>query len=180
MKIAYFQLIIFLHISLLASCTHLVHHADPFYDLKSSDYPRGHFPLIKPVEVTHDISSSSWNLKLLNSLHIDLPKSQEQDIVEVYIYSRVAELDKFAVKDGVILAYSAYVNQQADAYIQNGFYHWFVMVPSKNITVGFHTQDEFHQYIQTLGIQDPDWQTPDEAFNKFMDSGCLDWIPDCK
>ena len=54
------------------------------------------------------------------------------------------------------------------------------MVPTKNITKGFHTEDEFRQYIQTLGIQDPDWQTPDAAFAKYAQTGCLDWIPDCK
>jgi hypothetical protein len=54
------------------------------------------------------------------------------------------------------------------------------MVPSKNITVGFHTEDEFDQYIQTLGVQNPEWQTPDEAFKKFAETGCLEWIPDCQ
>jgi hypothetical protein len=176
----YSRLIILLSIIYLTSCTPLVHHADPFYNLNGSDYPRGHIPLINPVQVTHDISASSWNLELLNSLHIDLPKSQEQEVVEVYIYSRVEELEKFAVKDGIIMAYSGHVNQQADAYIRNNFYHWFVMVPSQNITKGFHTEDEFRQYIQTLDIQDPNWQTPDEAHNQFLDTGgCLEWIPDC-
>jgi hypothetical protein len=181
MKKTFFHLMILLSISFLTSCAPLVRHADPFYDLNGSDYPRGHIPLINPVQATRDIYSSSWNLKLLNGLHIDLPKSQEQEVVEVYGYYRIEELEKFAVKDGVVMAYSAYVDQQADAYIQNDFYHWFVMVPSQNITKGFHTEDAFRQYIQTLGIQDPDWQMPDEAHNKFLDTGgCLDWIPDCK
>lgn len=132
-------------------------------------------------QVTRDIFSSSWNLDLLNSLHVDLPKSQEQEVVKVYIYSRVAELEKFAVEGGVIMAYSAHVNKQADAYIRDNYYHWFAMIPSQNVTEGFHTEDEFRQYIRTLGIQDPDWQTPDEAHKKFLDTGgCLDWIPDCK
>lgn len=168
-------------IYLLSKGTPIVHHADPFYDINNSDFPRDHLPLINPVEATQEESSSPWSLKLLNGLHVDLPKSQEQEIVEVYIYYRIEELEKIAVKDNVIMAYSAYVDQQADAYIQNDFYHWFVMVPSQNITKGFHTEDEFRLYIQTFGIQDPDWQTPDETFTKFVDTGgCLDWIPDCK
>ncbi len=174
-----FQLMGFLIISFLTSCTPLVDHADPFYDLNGSDYPRGHIPLIKPVEVTRDIFSSSWNLDLLNSVHIDLPKSQEQEVVDVYIYSRIDELGKFAVEDGVIMAYSPHIDQQADPYIQNNFYYWFVMVPSENITKGFHTEEEFRQYIQTLGIQDPDWQTPDDVYDRFLNSGgCLEWIPE--
>ena len=98
----------------------------------------------------------------------------------MYGYSHVKELEKFAVKDGVILAYSAYVDQQADAYVLNNFYHWFVMIASKNITKGFHTEEEFREYIKTLGIQDPDWQMPDEAYEQFRNTGCLEWIPDCK
>jgi len=180
MKKKLFYLMVFFSIGFLSSCAPIFHHADPFYDLNGSDYPRGHIPLINPVQATRDIHSSSWNLELLNSLHIDLPKSQEQEVRKVYIYSRIAELDKFAVEDGVILAYSDHVNQQADEYIQKNFYHWFVMVPSENITEGFHTEDEFRQYIQTLGIKDPDWQKPDEAYEQFLDSGCLDWFPDCE
>lgn len=121
MKKKLFYLMVFFSIGFLSSCAPIVHHADPFYDLNGSDYPRGHIPLINPVQATRDIHSSSWNLELLNSLHIDLPKSQEQEVRKVYIYSRIAELDKFAVEDGVILAYSDHVNQQADEYIQKNF-----------------------------------------------------------
>lgn len=180
MKNLFFYLMFLLSIGILSSCAPIVHHADPFYDLNGSDYPRGHIPLINPVQATRDINSSSWNLELLNSLHIDLPKSQEQEVRKVYIYSHVAELDKFAVEDGVILAYSDYVNQQADAYIQENYYHWFVMIPSEDITKGFHTEDEFNRYLETIGIQDPDWQMPDDAYEQFLDNGCLDWFPDCE
>ena len=109
-----------------------------------------------------------------------MPKSQEQEIIAYYGYSHVEELEKFAVKNGVIMAYSAYVDQQSDADILNSFCHWFVMVPSKDITKGFHTKDAFREYIQTLGVEDPDWQTPDEAFKQFGRTGCLGWFPDCK
>jgi len=78
------------------------------------------------------------------------------------------------------MAYSPYVDKHADDYIQDNYYHWFVMVMDKYITQGFHTEAEFRAYIQTLGIQDPDWQTPDEAFKQFLDTGCLAWFPDCK
>jgi hypothetical protein len=54
-----------------------------------------------------------------------------------------------------------------------------VIIPEKEIAEGFHTEDEFRQYIQTLGIQNPNWQTPDEAYEQFTQTGCLEWIPDC-
>ena len=181
MKKTAFYLIFFLSICFLTSCTPLVDHADPFYNINSSEFPRVHLPLIKPIEATRLRTDAPWTLKLRNAPRIELPKSQEQEVKEVYVYSRVMELEKFAVKDGIIMAYSAYVDKKADPYILNNYYHWFVMVPSENITKGFHTEEEFREYIQTLGIQDPDWLTPDEAYHSFIDTGgCLDWIPDCK
>ncbi len=150
-------------------------HADPFYNYDDSMAPGSRIPLIDPIEAVRDNPSSPWKLEVANYLSIELPNSQE-----VYIYGNVSPLEKFGVKDGVIMAYSSYVDKQADTYIQNNFYHWFVIVPDKNITKGFHTENEFDQYIQTLGIQNPEWQTPDEAFDKYFQTGCLDWIPDCK
>jgi len=176
----FFFLMILLSNCFLPSCSPKIQHADSFYNYNDSDFPKDHLPVIDPVEATRDGPNSSWNLELLNSLHIDLPKSQEQEVRKVYIYSRVAELEKFVVKDGAIMAYSGHVNQQADAYIRENFYHWFVMIPGEDITKGFHTEDEFNRYIETIGIQDPDWQTPDDAFDTFLKTGCLDWFPDCK
>jgi hypothetical protein len=181
MKKASVYLLLILSFGYLTSCAPLVHHADPFYNINVRDYPRGRFPLIKPVEVTRDTFTLSWRLELPNVLGVDLPKSQEQEVLQVYGYTHIEELEKFAVHDGVIMAHSGYVDQQADDFFQEIFFHWFVMVPGENLTKGFHTEDEFRQYIQTLGIQDPNWQTPEDANNSFLDTGgCLDWIPDCK
>lgn len=180
MKNKFACLMMLLFLCLLTSCSSRVQHTNPFYNYNDNDFPRDHLPIIDPVEATRKSPSSSWSMKLLNGLYIEMPKSQEQEVVKVYIYSRVAELEKFSVKDGVIMAYSDYVNQQADAYIQTNFYHWFVMIPDKNITEGFHTENAFNQYIESKGIQDPVWQTPDEAFDQFLNTGCLDWFPDCE
>jgi hypothetical protein len=167
---------ILVSIGCLTSCTPLVHHADPFYNFDRYDFPRDHLPLIDPVEATREGLSSPWELGLGNTIWVQIPNSNNA----YYGYSLVEELGNFAVKNGVIMAYSSYVDKQADAYVQDNFYHWFVMVPAKNITMGFDTEDEFRRYIQTLGIQNPDWQKPDTAFDKFAQTGCLDWIPDCK
>jgi len=78
------------------------------------------------------------------------------------------------------MAYSAYVDKKANIYIQDSYFHWFVLIPDKEIAKGFQTEAEFRQYIQTLGIQDPYWQTPDETYKQFKKTGCLEWIPDCK
>ncbi len=175
MKRTAFYLMLLLSISFLTNCTSLVRHTDPFYNKDSDDFPRNHLPLINPIEAIRERSSSPWNLGLGNPIWVQIPDSNNA----YYGYSRVMELEKVAVKNGIVMAYSVYVDQQADAYIQDNYYHWFVTVPGKNITKGFHTEEEFLQYIQILGIQDPDWQTPDKAYDTFAETGCLEWIPDC-
>lgn len=178
MKKTALYLMILLSISYLTSCAHLGHYSDPFYNFyfNENDYPGYRLPIIKPYSAKRDNLSSPWYLGLAEILWVQIPNSNNA----YYAYTHVEELEKFAVKNGVITAYSSYVDKQADAYIQNNYYHWFVSVPDENMAKGFHTEDEFNQYIQTLGIQNPDWQTPDEAFKKFAETGCLDWIPDCK
>ncbi|MBI1793412.1 MAG: hypothetical protein HYR70_04390 [Chloroflexi bacterium] len=181
MKKTVFCIMILLSVSFLTSCGPAGHYSDPFYNFyqnyKDDEYaPAVRLPIIKPITATRDRSSSPWDLGIGNTtIWIQIPNSDAE-----YPYSSVVELEKFSVQNGVIMAYSSYVDKQANAYIQNNYYHWFVIVPGKNITKGFQAEDEFDQYIQTLGIQNPDWQTPDEAFDKYFQTGCLDWIPDCK
>lgn len=165
--------LVLLNISFLTSCTPLVHHADPFYNFSNNDWPLLHLPLIKPSEAKRQDGRTPWRVFLPCGPWVSVPNSQEE-----YGYD-VEELQRFAVKDGVILAYSAYVDRQADAYIQDNCYHWFVLIPDKHVAEGFHAEDEFSQCIQTLGVQDPDWQTPDAAYEQFARTGCLERVPEC-
>ncbi|HZJ22033.1 MAG TPA: hypothetical protein VFD54_01920 [Anaerolineales bacterium] len=181
MKNTFFYLVLFLSLSYVTSCAPPaqptdppVQHADPFYNINDDDYPLIHLPLIKPIEADREDGRTPWSVFLPYGMFVSVPNSQEE-----YMYG-IQELEKFAVQNGVIMAYSSYVNKEAVAYIQANYYHWFVLIPDKKIAEGFHTEDEFNQYIQTLGIQEPDWQTPDEAYEQFTQTGCLDWILDCK
>jgi hypothetical protein len=181
-KTAFYLMILF-SLSYVTSCAPPVQHtdpparyADPFYNINDNDYPLLHLPLIKPVEAKRQDGRTPWSVFLPNGIWVRVPNRQDNFF---YAYT-IEELEKIAVKNGVIMAYSAYVDKEADAYIQDNYYHWFVLIPDKKIAEGFHTEDEFNQYIQTLGIQNPDWQIPDEAYKKFEQTGCLDWVPDCK
>ncbi len=183
MKNTVFYLVLFLSLSYLTSCAPPaqptfppVQHIDPFYNINDDDYPLLHLPLIKPIEAKRFDGSSPWRVLLFDGPWVHVPNRQDNFI---YFYA-IEELEKFAVSNDVIMAYSAYIDKDADAYIQDNYYHWFVVIPEKKISEGFHTEDEFRQYIQTLGIKDPDWQTPDEAYEQFKKTGCLEWIPDCK
>jgi hypothetical protein len=175
MKKIAFYLILFLSISYLTSCASPVQHADPFYNVNYDDYPLRHLPLIKPTEAKYRASSSQWRIFIDYGIFVAVPTRQDNFF---YVYD-VEELEKFAVENGVIMAYSAYVDTEADAYIQDNYYHWFVLIPDQEIAAGFHTEAEFREHIQTLGIQEIDWQTPDEAYEQFTKTGCLAWFPDC-
>jgi len=131
----------------------------------------GRIPLIKPVEATY-----------INSWDLDSPFAFKYapDVGNVKYYSiGMRELEKIDVQNGVIMAYSSYVNKNADAHSQENSFHWLVIILDQEIAKSFHTEDEFLQYIQTLGISTPDWQTPDKAYEQFKETGCLEWIPDC-
>lgn len=183
MKKNVFYLFLLLSLSYVTSCASPVQrtdppvqHADPFYNINHGDYPLLHLPLIKPIEAKHQVGRTPWRVFVPYGLWVQIPNRQDNLF---YAYA-IDELEKFAVSNGVIMAYSAYVDKEADAYIQDNYYHWFVLIPDKEIAEGFHTEDEFRQYIQALGIEGINWQTPDEAYEQFMKTGCLEWIPDCK
>ena len=174
MKKTAFYLILFLSIIYMTSCASPIQHADPFYNVGDS-FSLRRIPLIKPIEAKYLDSSFPWRIFIIYNLSVPVPNKQ----VNTYYPYNVEELEKFAVKNGIIMAYSAYVNKEADPYIQDNYYHWFVIIPDKEIAEGFHSEDEFLEYIQTLGIQDIDWLTPEEAYKQFKQTGCLEWFPHC-
>ena len=167
-------LIFLLTLCFLVSCMPQNKHTDSFYDINDGLTPK-RIPLIKPIDMNISFSSDTWDLDLKPSMWRDYPDSQGL----YYLYGYVHDVDKFTVINGIIMAYSMFVDTDADAYIQDNFYHWFVLIPEKEITTGFHTEDEFTKYIQSLGADEPEWQTPDNAYKQFKKTGCLEWIPDC-
>jgi hypothetical protein len=182
-KKTFFYLMILFGLVSMAGCASRVQptntpvqHADPFYNINHNDYPLLHLPLIKPIRADREDGRTSWRVLSPNGPWVHLPNRQDNSY---YVYA-IEELEKFAVKNDVIMAYSAYVDKNADPYIQDNYYHWFVLITDKKIAEGFHTEVEFTQYIQTLGIQSPDWTMPDDAYDTYKKTGCLDWLPDCK
>jgi hypothetical protein len=153
----------------------LIVHEDSFYNINHNEYPLLRLPLINPIEATREDGRTPWRIFLNNGPFVQLPNRSD---LYYYVYS-IEELEKFAVINGVIMGYSEYVDQKADPYIRDNYYHWFVVIPDKEISKGFTTEDEFNTYIKSLGITDPKWVKPDDAYALFEKTGCLEWIPDC-
>ena len=178
----YFLILLLIGIGCISGCVPFiqntnshVHHADPFYNIDDidNDYPLLHLPLIKPIEANRIDGKTPWRIFINYGLFVSIPNSQKD-----YSYN-IEEMEKFSVKNNIIMAYSPYINQKADVYIQNNFYHWFVIIPASETVKGFHSEDEFNDYIQWLDIKDPIWNSPDEAYEIFSQTGCLKWIQDC-
>jgi hypothetical protein len=58
--------------------------------------------------------------------------------------------------------------------------YWFVIIPQEKLEVGFDNEADFLKYIREYGIEEPTWEDPESIFQRFKDTGCLEWIPDCK
>jgi hypothetical protein len=175
-KAAYFLilvLILILILSCLTGCTARTEHRDPFYNY--DDFSMNRIPLINPIEINRLDGAAPWDLELQPGMWVDYPNSQGL----LYLYGHVHAPEKFAVDNGVIMAYSPYVDPAAGAFIQDHFYHWFVSIPADDLTEGFSTEAAFLAYCQDLGIAEPDWQAPDAAWEQFRKTGCLAWLPDC-
>ena len=175
-KTVAYSLIVFVAIY-LSSCESRAHHADDFYN-DDGDFPYVRFPLIKSYYV--DARESPWTLRLKGYFVI-------YDGAYAYSYGyNMTDVRKLSVESHIIMAYSPYNdgqpfdNTQVIPSNQEDYYPWFVIIPDKKIEAGFQNESAFLEYVHGLGIQQPDWQTPDDLFGEFAQTGCLSWIPDCK
>jgi hypothetical protein len=166
-----FALTFFIGILLLiiaCSTTSTRHYSDdPFYS-SVGDWDSTRFPLIKPYEAASP-DGNIWGV----SLHT-LPSAKG-----IYWYHDIREPQKIAVVNGVILVYTQYKPDEDEMMGQKALY-WFVIIPAKKIETGFDNEDDFLKYIQGYGVKEPAWETPDVIFQRFQETGCLDWIPDCR
>jgi hypothetical protein len=172
MKKLTFYVYIILAVFYLSSCNSRLQHKDTFYN-DLGDFPYLRLPLIKPYYVDRADSNSPWTLYLRGFLWVS-PQPHF-----VYGYD-VKDLRKLSVENGIIMAYSPYVDEQADQSIRDNYYHWFVIIPDRKIEAGFGNEGAFIEYVQKYGVQQPDWRTPIDIFNNFQKTGCMDWIPGCK
>ena len=164
--------VVFLGIAILflSGCTLFPQiHEDLFYN-DTGEFDSFRFPLIKPYYMVYLDKEFSWQMPFLS----DSPSKN------MYYYYNLHGIRKLAVKNGVIMVYTPYIEDNIDTSIGQKIFHWFVIVPSQNIENGFESEEEFLKYIHTLGIDKPLWIEPDTAYNQFSKTGCLDWIPGCK
>lgn len=162
-------LVLTLSLQLSGCSLEIKKHEDPFYnDVGTWDSFRT--PLIKPYEMILINKEFGWQLTL---------KGNMPSQYYYYKFAPISDISKIAVQNNFILAYSTYP-ENVDESVGQIVLNWFVISPDMHLEMGFADEEEFLKYIQQLGIQQPDWQMPDDVYREFYKTGCLDWIPDCK
>jgi hypothetical protein len=156
-------------LALITACSTVTRHYsdDPFYS-SVGDWDVVRFPLMKPYEVV-SVDGNKWGVDL-HAL-----KSAKG----IYWYLDIREVQKIAVTNGVILAYTQY-KPDANEMLDQKVLYWFVIIPDEKIETGFDIEDDFLKYIQEYGINEPVWEDPNTLFQRFQETGCLEWIPGCK
>jgi hypothetical protein len=144
-------------------------HDDPFYnDVGAWDSAR--IPLINPYYIVYIDKEHGWQLPL---------KGNMPSQYYYYNFRDISGVIQIAIQDNIIMAYTTYA-EDVDKSVGQKILHWFVIVPEKNIETGFDDEQAFFDYIQQLGIQNPNWAEPEKTYQQFFKTGCIDWIPDCK
>ena len=149
--------------------TSIKKHEDPFYN-GAGTYDSGRLPLLNPYYLVYIDEQHGWQMPIEGNF----PEDQYY-----YNLGDLLEVTKVAVENGVIMVYTPYI-RGVDVSIGQKESHWFVMIPSnENFEMGFGSETEFLNYVQELGISEPEWVDPSAAYEEFGNSGCLNWIPDC-
>jgi hypothetical protein len=133
---------------------------DPFYE-DSGDLDYARFPLIKPYDAVISNDKYGWQIMLRAS---PPPK-------DIYYYYTVHDVGEIAVEGDIIMIYTPFT-EQVDESVGHKVLHYFFIVPNKNLETGFVSETDFLNYIQTYGIEQPNWLEPDEVYKQFENTGC--------
>jgi hypothetical protein len=159
---------ILLFVLIITGCSNSTKkHTDPFYD-NPGTYDSLRLPLINPYYLVQIDKQHGWQMPLKGNL------PQEQ---YYYNLGDLLDIQQIAVESDVIMVYTPYL-RKLDTNQAN--LNWFVVIPkNKNFEIGFSNENDFLIYIKNLGIDLPKWIVPDIAYKEFLDTNCLNWIPDC-
>lgn len=160
-----------LPIIVIASCSSPVKdHKDPFYN-DAGTHDSLKLPLINPYYLVYIDKEHGWQMPI---------KGNFPDEQYYYNLGDLMDVRKVAVRDGVIMIYTPHIPNLDESLGQKAL-HWFIIIPDKgNFEIAFDTEPGFLNYIQGLGINQPQWVVPDTAYKEFYETGCFDWIPDCE
>lgn len=139
---------------------------DPFYRSSGEiDFLR--LPLLKPYDVIKGSDEHGWTIDLFS------PSNESSHYLSVF-HSK-----KIAVENGKIFVYTNSSEQGNKGRNEKNLF-WFILNPENEKEIGFSSEDEFLSYIESNGLNEPKWIDIDKAYEQFNETGCLNWIPDCR
>lgn len=150
------------------------HEDEDFFYEDTGGWDAMRLPLIYPYEMLKLDQALEINQKLGWSVNLNVPPKKK----DLYYYN-IHGIREIAVENQVIMIYSSYT-EGVDELAGEKVLSWFIIVPDEEIETGFASKEEFLGFVQNYGIQQPDWVLADMAFERFVTTGCLDWIPNCK
>jgi hypothetical protein len=130
----------------------------PYY---AAGYPKG-FPL------HNDYSKYNWQIDL-----------QGEYSSNIGWYDPICCDLQIAVEKGIVFIYLP-TTPEFDPQLHQEIFHWFVLNPKDKIELGLKTEAEFNSYLDQLNLEKPKWHDPDDLHYEFIQTGCLDWFPDCR
>jgi hypothetical protein len=142
---------------------------DPFYKKGSGwDYLR--FPLVKPY---YAISSTQGEVKWVIPLENELPLKKDSFLLEI------KDVRKIAVSEKAIMVFTPENTKIASINIKERIFHYFILIPDDHFEIGFENEEGFLDYLNKNKMNKPEWLEPLSILQKFDQTRCLDWIPDC-
>jgi hypothetical protein len=140
-----------------------------FYQKGSGwDYLR--FPLLEPYYAIYNVAEdeNGWVIPL----HLEPSKKN------FLHYLDIQDVRKIAVENGTIMVYTPYSKLIQISEGQDKELHWFIIRPDQG-ELGFETEEEFIFSLKQYDIDQPMWYEPLSILQKFDQTRCLEWIPNC-
>lgn len=146
---------------------------EEFFYEDTGDWDAMRLPLVYPYEILKLDQKLEINQKLGWSMKLYVPP-EEKDLH----YYTIHDVQGVSVENRIIMIYSSY-SGGVDPWSGQKILYWFILVPDERIEKGFETKTEFLSFVKKYGIDQPNWMSPDMAYNRFVSTGCLEWIPGC-
>lgn len=144
----------------------------PFYK-KIGSWDGDYVSLIQPYKaISSSEDPTSWRI----DLHVGISETKG------LYYFQITDVAKIAVENNIIMVYTPASRPLTSREKSIGLkvLHWFVIIPDQKLETSFETEDGLLAYIHTLGIEKPAWVEPGVAYQQFIKTRCLDWMPNCK
>lgn len=140
--------------------------ADPFYRVGGgTDFLR--IPLKKPYDAIKGSDEHGWTIDLF------FPSKESS------YYLSIFHVKKIGIDQKAIYVYTDSTEQSIKSKNTPHLF-WFVILVDEKRERGFLSEDQFLAFIESAGLEEPNWIDINSAYQEFFETGCTVWMPDCE